>query len=133
MSQLAIVCIVLGMVFIIVRGPLLVAPTTTLRLYRKLVETDARLRITGVVVASIGLAMLTSASESGHAAAVIFWIWGWFLLALSLPFGVLSVALFRWVFEVFLDIMDNSDLPRIVGVLNLGFGALLIYPGVHVF
>lgn len=57
MNPVAIVCFALGTVVIVTRAPLIFAPHAKLDCYRRLVATDARVRLMGVVVGALGLAM----------------------------------------------------------------------------
>ena len=64
MSHLAFVSIVFGVLIIIARGPLLVAPANTLEVYRSLIRSNARVRVLGLCGVLLGLAMIAAASSS---------------------------------------------------------------------
>ena len=51
MDSLSIICIAVGILVIVCRGPLIFAPSATLRFYdRWLLSTNARFRVFGVVL-----------------------------------------------------------------------------------
>ena len=54
MDSLSIICIVVGALVILKRGPLMFAPNATLRFYDRLfLSTNARVRAAGVVIATL--------------------------------------------------------------------------------
>ena len=133
MSHLALVSIALGTLVIATRGPLVFAPAGTLGAYRNLIRSNARVRVLGVFGTLIGLAMIAAASGTDGAGAWVIWVWGCLALAVSALFVLPFASAYRQVTEVIVDLMENSDLSRLLGALNIAFGALLVYLGLCVF
>ena len=64
MDSLAIICIVVGIVTIVRRGPLIFSPRATLRVYdRWILSTNARFRAFGVVITTVAMALLLPFGE----------------------------------------------------------------------
>jgi len=133
MSHLAFVSIVFGVLIIIARGPLLVAPANTLEVYRSLIRSNARVRVLGLCGVLLGLAMIAAASSSDGTGAWVIWVWGWVVVSMSGLFALPFASAYRRFAEVLLGLMENSDLPRPVGAIATALGALLIYLGLCVF
>jgi hypothetical protein len=133
MSHLALVSIAFGALIIIIRGPLLVAPASTLEVYRSLIRNNARVRVLAICGVWIGLAMIAAASSSDGTGAWVIWIWGWLVVSMSGLFALPFASAYRRFAEVLLDLMENSDLPRPVGAIATALDALLIYLGLFVF
>jgi hypothetical protein len=65
MNELSLVYVAVGVLVIVVRGPLIFAPAATIDFYRRLLATDARVRVMGVVVGAVGLALIAEGRGSG--------------------------------------------------------------------
>ena len=134
MDSLSIMCIVLGTLTIVSRGPLIFAPSATLRFYdRWLLSTNARFRVFGVVFATLAMALLFSDFGEGVLAGLLH-TFGWFMAAVALLFLVLP-NVFRRFFQTIFGYIEKSvdeRIMRIVGLLAVVFGLALIYVGVYV-
>ena len=134
MDSLSIICIAVGILVIVKRGPLIFAPSATLRFYdRWLFSTNARFRAFGVVIATLAMALLFSDFGEGVLAGFLHAV-GWFLGTVALFVLVLPNVLRRFVQTVFDYIEEsvNDGVVRIAGLLGVGFGFALIYVGVYV-
>ena len=134
MDSLSIICIVVGALAILKRGPLIFAPSATLRFYdRWLLSTNARCRVFGVVIATLAMALLFSDFGEGVLAG-LFHTFGWLMTTVALLFLVLPSVLRRMLQTIFGYIAKSVDdwLLRIVGILAVVFGLALIYVGVYV-
>ena len=134
MDSLSIMCIVLGTLTIVSRGPLIFAPSATLRSYdRLIISTNARFRAFGVVFATLAMALLFSDFGEGVLAGLLHTC-GWFMATVALLFLVLPNVLRRFVQTIFGYIEESVDdgIVRIVGLLAVVFGFALIYVGVYV-
>ena len=134
MDSLSIMCIVLGTLTIVSRGPLIFAPSATLRSYdRLIISTNARFRAFGVVIATLAMALLFSDFGEGVLAGLLH-IFGWFMATVALLFLVLPNVLRRFVQTIFGYIEKSVDerVMRVVGFLGVVFGLALIYVGVYV-
>ena len=134
MDSLSIICIGVGILVIISRGPLIFAPSATLRFYdRWLFSTNARCRAVGVVFATLAMALLFSDFGEGVLAG---WLhtFGWFMAVVALLFWVLT-NVFRRILQTIFGYIEKSvdeRIIRIVGLLAVVFGFALIYVVVYV-
>ena len=72
MASLSIICIAVGILIIVRRGPLIFAPSATLRFYdRWLLSTNVRFRVFGVVFATLAVALLFSDFGEGVLAGLL--------------------------------------------------------------
>jgi hypothetical protein len=133
MSHLALVSIALGTILIAARGPMLLAPAGTLGTYRSLIQSNARVRVLGVFGLLLGLAAIAAASGSEGTGAWVIWVWGWLALVVCALFVVPLASAYRRVAEAFLGSLENSNLTRTLGAVNIAIGALLVYLGLCVF
>ena len=133
MDSLSIICIVVGALAILKRGPLIFAPNATLRFYDRLVLSTARIRAAGVVIATLAMALLFSDFGEGVLAGLLH-TFGWLMTTVALLFLVLPNVLRRILQTIFGYIKKSVDdwILRIVGFLAVVFGLALIYVGVYV-
>ena len=134
MDSLSIMCIVLGTLTIVSRGPLIFAPSATLRSYdRLIISTNARFRAFGVVIATLAMALLFSDFGEGVLAGLLH-TFGWFMATVALLFLVLP-NVFRRFFQTIFGYIEKSldeRIIRIVGFVGVVFGLALIYVGIYV-
>ena len=134
MDSLSTICIAVGILVIIGRGPLIFAPTATLRFYdRWLLSTKARFRVFGAVFATLSMALLFSDFGEGVLAGLLH-TFGWFMATVALLFLVLPNVFRRFFQTIFGYINKSVDerIIRIVGFSSVMFGLALIYVGVYV-
>ena len=134
MDSLSIICIAVGILVIVGRGPLIFAPSATLRFYdRWLFSTNARFRVVGVVIATLAMALLLSDFGEGVPSGFLHAV-GWFLGTAARFVLVLPNVLRRFVQTIFGYIEEsvNDGVVRIVGLLAVVVGLALIYVGVYV-
>ena len=134
MDSLSIICIGVGILVIVSRGPLIFAPSATLRFYdRWLLSTNARFRIFGVVFATLAMALLFSDFGEGVLTGLLH-TFGWFMATVALLFLVLPNVFRRFFQSIFGYINKSVDerIIRIVGLLAVVVGFALIYVGVYV-
>jgi hypothetical protein len=132
MDDLAIICIIVGIFMIISRGPLIVAPDTTLRFYRKLLATNFRIRLMGLIFLVLTLAMILAARGDRRDGAEIIMVLGYFYSFIVVVFLIIFTSLYKLIADAFLNAMDSVML-RGFGTIALGIGILFIYLGVAVF
>ena len=134
MDSLSIMCIVLGTLTIVSRGPLIFAPSATLRSYdRLIISTNARFRAFGVVIATLAMALLFLSLGEGALAGFLHAV-GWVVAAMALLMLVVPNVWRRFLSAMF-DYLENSvdhAIVRILGLLAVVVGAVLIYVGVYV-
>ena len=133
MDSLSIICIAVGILAIVQRGPLIFAPNATLRFYDRFVLSTARIRAAGVVIATLAMALLFSDFGQGVLVGLLH-IFGWLMTTVALLFLVLPNVLRRILQTIFDYIEKSVDdwILRIVGFLAVVFGLALIYVGVYV-
>ena len=134
MDSLSIMCIILGTLAIVSRGPLIFAPSATLRSYdRLIISTNARFRAFGVVIATLAMALLFLSFGEGALAGFLHAV-GWVMAAMALLMLVVPNVSRRFLSAMF-DYLENSvddAIVRILGLLAVVVGAVLIYVGVYV-
>ena len=134
MDSLSIICIAVGILTIVSRGPLIFTPSATLRFYdRWLFSTNARFRAFGVVIATLVMALLFSDFGGGVLAGFLHAV-GWVLGTVALFVLVLPNVLRRILQTIFGYIEKSVDerIMRTVGLLAVGSGLALIYVGIYV-
>ncbi len=134
MDPLAIACVALGLLVILSRAPLVVAPAATLRSYRKLLASTARTRIVGVLVLVLGVAVVTPAWGIERTVVQVLAVLGWLLCfggALLLVFPAAFRLLADNLLRAASDAVDGAFL-RVVGVIAVAVGAGLIYVGLRI-
>ena len=134
MDSFSIICIAVGILVIVGRGPLIFAPSATLRFYdRWLLSTNARFRVFGVVFATLAMALIFSDFGEGVLAGLLH-TFGCFMATVALLFLVLPNVFRRFFQTIFGYIEESVDdgIVRIVGLLAVVFGFALIYVGVYV-
>ena len=134
MDSLSIICIAVGILVIVRRGPLIFAPSATLRSYdRLIISTNARFRAFGVVIATLAMALLFLSFGEGALAGFLHAV-GWVVAAMALLMLVVPNVWRRFLSAMF-DYLENSvdhAIVRILGLLAVVVGAVLIYVGVYV-
>ena len=89
MSKVGIVAMLLGALVFCGRGPLLLAPAATLRLFGEAVKTEARTRMLGTFAVLIALLMIWSGIDQNSGLASIMFIFGVLILVITIPALVL--------------------------------------------
>ncbi len=131
-DPLSIVCVVIGILIIATRGPMVFAPTATLRVFERLISTDARIRVSGVAVAPFAVALIALPLGEGAAVEVRALGWLWAGVTLWLLFAPGS---YRRVVRGVLNFLENSvdeATVRIIGLVAVAIGVALIYFGIYV-
>ena len=131
MSEIAIVCVVLGVLIIATRGPLIFAPEQTLGVYRRVIQSDAGVRVIGILVGAIGAALVLAGRGPEASWTAVLLVVAAFLASFA-ALMLLWPSLFRRLAETMLDIVSDSTVLRAVGVLAVALGAGLIYLGLRV-
>ncbi len=132
MSELAIVCVGLGLLTIVTRGPLIFAPQRTIEVYRRVIRSEAGTRAIGALVVVLGAALVLAGRGAEPSWTGLLLI----LAVLMVGGGVVVLlwpSLFRRLAETMLDMFSDSAVLRVFGVLAVGIGVGLIYLGLRVF
>ena len=132
MSRLGAVLTGLGVLIVVSRGPLLLAPEATLGVYRKLIQTTGRGRALGLGILLFGLALVLAVrTEPGPAARVIEGL-GWLMAAPGVGLAAFPRPAQRFLDSIFSAVSDTGIL-RATGALAVAVGFVLIYLGVSGF
>ena len=130
MDPLSILCILIGLLIIVSRGPMIFAPQGTLRFYHDLVSTDARVRWIAVGIAALAAALVALPLGEGAMAGILRFLgWLWVAAAVWLlvqPSQYRSVA---GGVVGFLEHSTDEAVVRLIGVLAVGLGIALILYG----
>lgn len=132
-DPVAALCIAVGLLVIIGRGPLVFAPQATIRFYERMLSTDARIRGLGVVMAVLALALLVPALGEGTAAGLLRLL-GW-IFAGATVWLLAAPGSYRLLAQGVLEFMEHSvdsAVVRGVGIFAVGLGLALIYVGLFV-
>ena len=133
MDLLSIVCIALGILVIVRRGPLMFAPRPTLLFYEKLVlSTNARFRVMSVIFLILATGFLFSDLGDGILNRLLDFL-GWFMAAVAVLFLMLPNA-FRRIVRTAFGYVNKADewVLRSVGFVGVVGGLALIYVGLYV-
>jgi len=128
MNTLALFLIAFGLMIIVSRAPLIVAPGATRSAYLAFISTDRRMRLFGLFAASLGgLVFWIGLTNSGVAAEILNWL-GVAIVALSLGGMIPFPGPARKLAETIWTAISPPAL-RLVGLLSSVAGAALIYYG----
>jgi hypothetical protein len=133
MSSLAIISIVFGVFIVAVRTPLIFVPEATVAIYRKLISTNIKIRIMGICLVPLGLAMITIAMDSQQAAAMIIVVFGWIVAFIAVVLCLFFASIYKKIVEEFLVAIDDSSVFLLIGIIGTALGAFFIYLGLFVY
>ncbi len=133
MDPLSILCILVGILIIAFRAPLIFAPSATLRLFGRLISTDAGIRGVGLVIAPLAVALVVLARGERPAVGILQAL-GWLFAAailwlLAAPSSYRRLA--RGVLGYFESSVDAA-IVRIIGLVAVSIGGAMIYVGIYV-
>ena len=133
MDPLSILCVLIGTLIIATRGPMIIAPTATLRFFNKLLSTDARIRGIAALLTPLAVALIALPLGEGRMAGILRvfgWLWAaatlW-LLAAPNSYRHLAVGVLGF-FESSVD----EAIVRMIGIVAVAIGIVLIYFGIYV-
>ena len=133
MDRFSVICIVLGCLLIIGRGPYAFDPSSTFRAYRSFFTTNARARAWAVLVALLAAALLLLPLGEGMLSDVLH-VFGWIIAALALVTLLVPKILRRFVLQI-LDAVESSipnAIIRVLGLVAIAAGLVLVYVGVYI-
>ena len=132
MNGLAIVSILWGILIIITRTPVLLAPRITINTYRKISSTNTRIRMMGVVITVLSLFTILFSQKSATAIADFYLLFGWFAAFISAFMLLLFPSIFKEILDFSMKIFSRSVTSRLIMIIPTGIGILLIYIGIVV-
>ena len=124
MEPIAIVTVILGAMYIVGRGPLLVAPQATVTVYRSMFSTHGRTRVFGSVLALLAIALVVTARQARieHGGVTIpVEVMGWLsgggaAAVLFAPDTMARLVMGFW------DSVSSDSGRRLFGAVNIAFG-----------
>ena len=113
------------------RGPLLLVPAASLRLFGEVVKTESRARMLGTVAVLIALLMIWSGSDENSGLASLMFILGVLILVATIPALVLFPRVYMSVVGSMLPADSGTNLFgwRIYGLVNIIIGVAFFRAG----
>jgi Mn2+/Fe2+ NRAMP family transporter len=131
MTTASIVAILLGVLTICVRGPLIVVPAATLRVYKRLISSATTTRLLGGATLLIALAMVVSGRDQQNSLEGVLFFFGIFMLLIAVPLLLIAPHVHMNIAEGFLPEQPVGLLVgwRLLGLLGATIGFVLIWAG----
>ncbi len=126
MKPLAIVIVRWAVFYIVLRGPLLVAPKAWVVFERRLMyATTGRLRTFGCLMLVLYAAPLVAAARQAQG-GIPFWaeVWGWFAAA-CFVWIIAAPGPWKRFMEFFWETFSDPSLLRAMGAFGVAFGLFL--------
>lgn len=128
MPVVAQILVVFGVLIILTRAPLIIAPEATRDLYLRILSDDSRMRAFGAFFAVISVAIAYAVRlETGLAAQVLYYL----TLIIAVMTGLFMVPFPGMMRKVALQIWNrfSANTMRMLGVLAVLFGGWLVWLG----
>jgi hypothetical protein len=125
MEPISIVTAFVAALYIVGRGPLVIAPATTVSVYRRLFATPGRTRIFGVLIALLAAALILSARQARIAQGGITILiegFGWYAAAVGIWVTAAPRPWRRVLYSFWDGISDQPTLLRALGAFNICIG-----------
>ncbi len=131
MSAVGIASIVLGVLIFISRGWMVIAPASILRWTGRMIETDRKLRVAGVICLLPSAALIWAGGTGNTTLALILTLMGWWILVVGTMLLILFPAMYRELAGAFVSIDDGEELLgwRMIGLFGMAIGYLFIIYG----
>lgn len=126
MSGLGLVTVAIGVLVIATRGPFVFAPEATMRVFRRMIDSDMAVRGVGLFALALGAAVITLPAGVPGPAAQLLRVLGWFWLVAGGVFAVFPVV-YQGMAEAVFGMMQGNE--RVLGVVGVVFGAGFIALG----
>lgn len=127
MEPVAIATAILAALYIVGRGPLVVAPAATVACYRHMLSSPRRFRIFGGLMALLAIALVMTARQARVAHGDITFLpeaFGWLAGVAAIVVLVVPGAMCR-LMNAFWDAIPTPELRRAIGALNVALGLFL--------
>ena len=129
MTGTDVTLVLLGVLIIVSRGSLAIWPVATRNVYQRLLKTNLRVRVFGLTILPLSVAMILVNQGNPRDAAIILTGLGYIFIFVVIVFFLIIPGIYRLVTEAVLDAMDTVML-RGAGAISTAIGILLIYAGV---
>ncbi len=127
MNKLSMICIAIGTIIIVFRGPLLFAPTAVMRLSQQLVKTNIRVRLMGLFVFALCITIFMTTWDSNLFLGRLIFTLNILLVLIAIWFFLVSPQSFRLAIDLVSHI--DSSVLRCFGFLAIVVGILFLYLG----
>ena len=128
MNKLSIISIIIGIVAIVFRAPLIFAPEAAMNYFsEKVASNNSKIRLFGLFLLILGLAMVFAAWESGLIIGKIIVIWGLFITFISIVLMLIFPGAYGKILNYFSTV--DSSVLRGIGILGVAIGAIFLYFG----
>lgn len=127
MEPVAILTAILAALYIVCRGPLVVAPAATVDCYRRMLSTPGRIRVFGGLLALLAAALLITARQARVVHGDITFVpeaFGW-AAGVAGVWVIAAPGPWQRLFDSFWDAIPTPALRRAIGVFNIGLGLIL--------
>ena len=128
MSGTALFLVIFGILIILSRGPLIVAPERTRNMYLKLFRSDRRMRVFGIVMGTAAAFVAYGFwGIPGTAPLVVFYIASFMFLTMAVwmvPFPASANRVAMKIWSAF-----SPAVLRIIGFVSVAFGMWLVFFG----
>lgn len=121
--------VLLGVFIIVSRGSLAIWPAATRNVYQRLLKTNLRVRVFGLALLPLPVAMVLVNQGNPGGAAIILTGLGYIFIFVVIVFLLIFPGIYRLKADAVLEAMDAVML-RGVGVMAVVIGILLVYAGV---
>lgn len=125
MEPIAIVTAIFAALYIVGRGPLLIAPAATADFYRQTFSTPWRVRVLGGLLALLGVAAVVAAREADPTqrdVTIFIECLGW-IAAVAALWPIVAAGTFQRLIHLFYS--TPEEFLRSVGALNVVIGLVL--------
>jgi len=133
MSAVGIVSIAVGLLIMVSRGLLVLAPAATLRWFGGIIQSEANTRIFGTCVLLVAAPMIWAGASEPSGLATVLFIFGVFIVVVSLPALVFFPRAYMAIADGFLPADSDTGLFawRMLGLAGVVIGAALFMAGLH--
>ena len=133
MSAIGVVSIAVGLLIMVSRGLLVLAPAATLRWFGGIVQSEARTRILGTCALLVAAPMIWAGASETSGLGFVLFVFGVLVVIVSLPALVFFPRAYMAIADGFLPADSDTGLFgwRILGLVGVVIGAALIMAGLR--
>jgi hypothetical protein len=133
MSAIGIVSMAVGLLIIVSRGLLVLAPAATLRWFGGIIQPEAKTRIFGICALLVAAPMIWAGASETSGLGILLYVFGVFVVIVSLPALVFFPRAYMAIADGFLPTDSNTGLFgwRILGLVGVIIGAALFMAGLR--
>ena len=133
MSNLVLICFILGVIILVVRLPFVIAPKKAVKVYQYVNETNLRTRIiviAGMILWSTAIYFAQNSNAPHSQILVSFGI----IADIIFIFLLIFTKGFRsWADKIMNSMSENQGALRVISLIPAAIGVLLVYLSIMVF